>query len=134
MTINIKNFYLMTSMYWYEYFRMKLELFPQDIINEYGLRDKADADGNIFCEVQRGVYGLPQTGIIAQNLLTKRLHKAEYQQSKITPGYWHHDWCSISFTLVVNNFGVKYINKEDVEHLASILKQDYEINIDWEDT
>ncbi len=34
MTINIKDFYLMTPMECYEYFRMKLELFPQDIINE----------------------------------------------------------------------------------------------------
>jgi hypothetical protein len=87
MTINIKDFYLMTPMDRYEYFRMKMELFPQDIINEYGLRDKADADGNILCEVRRGMYGFPQAGIIAQNLLTKRLHKAGYQQSKITSGY-----------------------------------------------
>jgi hypothetical protein len=65
MTINIKDFYLMTPMDPYEYFRMKLELFPQDIINEYGLRDKADADGNVFCEVQCGMYGLPQAGITA---------------------------------------------------------------------
>jgi hypothetical protein len=80
------------------------------------------------------MYGLPQAGIIAQNLLTKRHHKAWCRQSKITPGYWHHNWRPISFTLVVDNFGVKYINKEDVEHLASILKQDYKINIDWEGT
>jgi hypothetical protein len=78
MTIDIKDFYLMTPMDRYEYFRMKLELFPHDIINEYGLRDKADADGNVFCEMRRGMYGLPQAGIIAQNLLTKHLHKAGY--------------------------------------------------------
>jgi hypothetical protein len=107
MTINIKDFYLMTPMDRYKYFRMKLELFPQDIINEYGLRDKADADGNVFCEVQHGMYGLPQASIIAQNLLTKRLHKAGYWQSKITPGYWRHDWRPICFTLVVDDFGVK---------------------------
>ncbi len=71
MTINIKEFYLMTPMDWYEYFRMKLELFPPDIIEEYGLRDKVDADGNVFCEVRRGMYGLLQAGIIAQDLLTK---------------------------------------------------------------
>jgi hypothetical protein len=33
MMINIKDYYLMTPMDHYEYFRMKLELFPQDIIN-----------------------------------------------------------------------------------------------------
>jgi hypothetical protein len=80
------------------------------------------------------MYGLPQAGIIAQELLTKRLHKARYRQSTITPGYWCHYWRPISFTLVVDNFGVKYINKEDVKHLASILKQDYKIDIDWEGT
>ncbi len=51
MTIDIKDFYLMTPTDCYEYFRMKLELFPQDIIDEYGLRDKVDVDGNVFCEV-----------------------------------------------------------------------------------
>jgi hypothetical protein len=38
MTIDIKDFYLMTLMDRFEYFRMKLELFPQDIIEEYGLQ------------------------------------------------------------------------------------------------
>ncbi len=53
MTINIKDFYLMTPMDRYKYFRIKLELFPQDIIHEYHLRDKLDADSNVFCKVQR---------------------------------------------------------------------------------
>ena len=134
MMIDIKDFYLMTPMDRYEYFRMKLELFPQDIIDKYGLSDKVDADGYVFCEVRRGMYGLPQAGIITQELLTKRLHKAGYQQSKTTPGYWRHDWHPISFTLVVDDFGVKYINKDNVEHLASVLRQKYKINIDWEGT
>ena len=81
MTIDIKDFYFMTPMDHYEYFRMKLDLFPQDIIDEYGLCDKVEADGNVFFEVRRGMYGLPQARIIAQELLTKRLHKAGYQQS-----------------------------------------------------
>ncbi len=52
MTIDIKDFYLMTPMDWYEYFRMKLELFSPNIIEEYRLRDKVDADGIVFFEVQ----------------------------------------------------------------------------------
>jgi hypothetical protein len=133
-TIDIKDFYLMTPMDRFEYFRMKLELFPQDIIKEYGLRDKVDADGNVFCEVQQGMYGLPQAGIIAQELLTKRLQQAGYRHSTVTPGYWRHEWRPISFTLVVDNFGVKYINKTDVDHLTSVLSQDYEIDMDWDGT
>ena len=115
---------------------MKIELFPEDIIQEYDLRKKVDATGNVHCEVRRGMYGLPQAGIIAQELLEKRLLKAGYRQSKVTPGYWKHDWRPISFTLamVVDDFGVKYINKTDVNHLIQTLKQDYKIEEDWEGT
>jgi hypothetical protein len=53
------------------------------------------------------MYGLPQAGIIAQELLEQRLLKAGYTQSKITSGYWKHEWRPISLTLVVDDFGVK---------------------------
>ncbi len=48
MTIDIKDFYLMTPIRRYEYFHMKIDLFLQDIINEYNLHDKVDANGNIL--------------------------------------------------------------------------------------
>jgi hypothetical protein len=80
------------------------------------------------------MYGLPQAGIIAQELLEERLLKAGYRQSKITPGYWKHDWRPTSFTLVVDDFGVKYIGKEHVHHLTQTLKQHSEIEEDWEGT
>ena len=113
---------------------MKIKLFPDNIIQEYDLRNKVDAMGNVHCEVRRGIYGLPQVGIIAQELLEERLLKAGYCQSKVTPGYWKHDWRPISFTLVVDDFGVKYIIKADVNHLIQTLKQDYKIVEDWEGT
>ena len=131
MTLDLKDFYLMTPMKRYEYFRMKLELFPQDVIDRYDLSNKVDRNGNVHCEVRRGMYGLPQAGIIAQELLQERLQKAGYTQSKITPGYWKHEWRPISFTLVVDDFGVKYIGKEHVYHLLKALKEHYEVEEDW---
>ena len=132
MTLDLKDFYLMTPMTRYEYFRMKIELFPQDIIDEYDLTNKVDHNGNVHCEVRRGMYGLPQAGIIAQELLEERLQAAGYSQSKITPGYWKHEWRPISFTLVVDDFGVKYIGKEHVMHLINTLRKDYEVEEDWD--
>jgi hypothetical protein len=134
MTIDLKDFYLLTPMSRYKFFRLKFELFPQDVINEYSLQNKVDADGNVFCEVKRGMYGLPQARIIAQELLTKQLLKAGYTQSAVTPGFWRHKWQPISFTLVVDNFGIKYINKADAEHLLAVLEQDYKCDKDWEGT
>ena len=92
MSIDINDFNLCTPVKRYEYFPMKIELFPEDIIQEYDLRNKVDAMGNVHCKVQRGMYGLPQAGIIAQELREEQLLKAGYHQSKVTPGYWKHDW------------------------------------------
>ena len=118
----------------YGYFRMKINLFPQDIIEEFNLMDKVDYDGNVFCKVHRGMYGLPQAGFIAQELLEELLMVTGYRQSKLTPGFWTHDWRPISFTLVVDDFGVKYINKDDVTHLLTALQKDYDLDTDWEGT
>jgi hypothetical protein len=134
MTIDLNDFYLIMPMMRYEYFCMKLDLFPDDIIKEYKLQDIVDSDGNIFCKVQRGMYGLPQAGIIVQELLKKSLRIAGYSQSKLTPGYWTHTWRPISFTLAIDNFGVKYINKDKVKHLLNVLKKDYTCDTDWEGT
>ncbi len=53
----------------YELCCMKLELFPDDIIEEYNLHNKVDAKRDVHCEVQQGMYGLLQAGIIAHDLL-----------------------------------------------------------------
>ena len=115
-----------------EYFRMSLELFPDNIIDEYNLRYLIDEKGCVCCEVTRGMYGLPQAGLLAQEQLTKQLNKAGYTQSQVTPGFWKHQWWPISFTLVVDNFGVKYVGEEHANHLISMLKEHYEIGVDWE--
>jgi hypothetical protein len=78
------------------------------------------------------MYRLPQSGIISQELLEEQLKKAGYTQSKLIPGYWKQEWCPISFTLVVDDIGVKYIGKEHFMHLIRVLKEHYEVEEDWE--
>jgi hypothetical protein len=48
------------------------------------------------------------------------------------PGLWKHATWPISFTLVVDNFGVKYLNKADVNHLIQCLKKQSELTKDWD--
>jgi hypothetical protein len=106
MTMDIKDFYLNNPMARYEYMQLRIADMPDNVIKHYNLRDKATPDGNIYCEIQKGMYGVPQVGIIAQQILEERLRKQGYHQSQMTPGLWKHDTCPISFSLVVNNFGV----------------------------
>ena len=49
-----------------------------------------------------------------------------------TPGLWCHQWHPITFCLVVDDFGVKYIGKEHADHLIQCLRNHYqELEIDW---
>jgi hypothetical protein len=76
------------------------------------------------------MYGLPNAGIIAQQLLEKRLEQHGYKQSKFTPGLWSHEWRPIQFTLVVDDFGVKYIGDEHAEHLIRCVQEHYKLTHD----
>ena len=57
------------------------------------------------------MYSLPQLGLLANKLLEKRLNKRGYHQSKVVPGIWKHKWHLAQFTLVMEDFGVKYAGK-----------------------
>ena len=131
MTMDISNFYLMTPLKRKEYLRMKLSDMPTNVINQYNLRERATADGYVFVAVKRGMYGLPQAGILAQELLEERLNAHGYHQSKITPGLWTHEWRPICFTLVVDDFGVKYVGEEHALHLLHAIKENYDVTSDW---
>ena len=130
MTMDLKDFYLNTPLKRYEYIKMKLGDIPPEIIDEYQLEEKATKDGHVYLEVRQGMYGLPQAGLLAQMELEERLAEHGYRQSKLVPGLWKHDWRPIAFTLVVNDFGVKYVGEEHAKHLKGVLEEHYEVSTD----
>jgi hypothetical protein len=129
-TINLKDFYLNTLMAHPEFMHMKLAELPKDFTLIYKLHDLVNANGIISIKFQKGMYGLPQAGILAQELLKKRLNKHGYHQSPITPGLCQHNFRPISFTLCVDNFSIKYVGCEHVEHLSGILNEHYKCSQD----
>jgi hypothetical protein len=105
MCLDVKNFYLGTPMYSFEYMRISIKLTPQEIIEQYNLLPLVSY-GHVYIEVQQGMYGLPQAGILANQLLACRLAIHGYHQTKFKPGLWRHVTRPIQFTLVVDDFGV----------------------------
>jgi hypothetical protein len=87
--------------------------------------------GFVMVELRKGIYGLPQAGILANDLLVKRLAKGDYHPAPYTPGLFLHKSNGVSFTLWVDDFGVKYIDKKAALHLLDLLKEDYEMKEDW---
>ncbi len=74
-------------------------------------------------EMRRAVWGLPQAGILANECLQQKLAPFGYFESTNTPGLWYHTTRPITVTLVVDNFGVKYVNKDNVDHLIASIKR-----------
>ncbi len=101
MTIDLKDFYLNTPMKRPEYMRLKMTDIPEEIIKQYKLREIATPDGYVYTEITKGMYGLPQARIIAQELLEECLGKHGYFQSKIILGLWTHLTRPILFSLVI---------------------------------
>ena len=48
------------------------------------------------------------------------------------PVSWKNDTQPISFTLIVDEFGVKYVSKKHVNHLINVLKKHDTMAEDWE--
>mgnify|MGYP000960355379 CR=1 FL=1 len=114
-----------------EFVKIKIDDIPKEIIVEYNLRKKVTNDGHVYVEIQKGMYGLPQAGILSNKLLRTRLAQDGYFELPHTPGLWKHVCRPVWFTLVVDNFGVKYIGQENAEHLMNSLKKHYEVEEDW---
>ncbi len=73
--INIKHFYLDTPMVDPKYVQIKITNISKEFILDYGLARKEDHNGWIYFEIQCGCYGLPQAGILANNLFCGQLKK-----------------------------------------------------------
>ena len=78
------------------------------------------------------MYGLPEACILANNLLKKRLLESGYYECQFTPGLFKHVWRPIIFSLVVDDFGIKYQGIQHAMHLKTALEKYYEVSVDWE--
>jgi hypothetical protein len=63
MMMDIKNYYLGTPMPGFEYMKMLLSRFPEEIVQKYNLNSLA-VDGWVYIEIRKGMYGLKQAGLL----------------------------------------------------------------------
>jgi hypothetical protein len=120
MMMDIKNYYLGTPLPQFEYMKMLLPRFPEVIIQKYNLNALA-VDGWVYIEIRKGMYGLKQAGLLANKLLQTHLAPFCYYPVRHTPGLWLQKTRHIYFTLVNDDFAVKYVGKHHAEHLRNTL-------------
>ena len=72
MTMDISNFYLNSPLPRPEYVWIKISNITEEIIEEYCLRKKITGGGHVHIKANKGMYGLLQAGLIANQQLKKR--------------------------------------------------------------
>jgi hypothetical protein len=89
MMMDIKKYYVGTPLPRYEYMRMLLSRFPEEIVDKYNLKALA-IDGWVYIEIRKGMYGLKQAGLLANQLLQKCLAPFGHYPARHTLGLWLH--------------------------------------------
>jgi hypothetical protein len=130
MIMDIKNYYLGTPLPQSEYMKMLLSRFLEEIIQKYNLNALA-VDGWVYIKIRKGMYSLKQAGLLANQLLQTCLAPFGYYPARHAPGLWLHKTRPISFTLVVDDFAVKYVGMQHIDHLQNALLKTYELTTDW---
>jgi hypothetical protein len=131
MMMDIKNYCRGNPLPRYEYMHMLLSRFPEEIVSKYNLTDLA-VDGWVYIEIRKGMYISKQAGLLDNKLLQKLLAPFGYYLSRHTPGLWLHKTRPIAFSLIVDDFAVKYVGKHHADHLRDALLRRYELTTDWE--
>jgi hypothetical protein len=103
MMMDITKYYVGTPLPTYEYMRIPLTIIPQDIIEKYDLKRLA-VNSWVYLEIRKGVYGLKQAGLLANQLIQKRLKPFGYYPARHTPGLWLHNTKPTAFSLVADDF------------------------------
>jgi hypothetical protein len=129
MMMDINNYYLGIPLPRFEYMKMLLSRLTKEIVQKYNL-NAFSIDGWVCIEIRKGMWGLKQAGLLANQLLQTHLAPFRYYPARHTPRLWLHKTQQIYFTLVVDNFAVKYVGKQHSEHLRNALLRTYELTTD----
>lgn len=112
---------------------IELHLIPQDFINLYNLNSIAK-NGKVLAKIVKGMHSLKQAGKLAYDDLVKHLKPHGYERAMRTPGLWTYKHSKLTFTLIADDFGIKYADLTQAQHLITALKEKHEVTVDWTGT
>ena len=116
-------FYLNNALPDPEYMKFHISTIPQEIIDEYNLLKIVDNNGFVYVKIVKGMYGLKHAVIIAHKSLIHNLAPFDYHTARHTPVIWQHETRDTIFTLVVDDFAIKYTSLENAQHLLNSIKE-----------
>ncbi len=116
-------------MAYYQYMQVAPSVIPREVWKDPRYDIQVNADGYVYLEIRRGIYGLKEAAIIAFNQLVTKLAPAGYKPAPFMLGLWCHHTKRTTFVLCVDDFGVKYFSQPNAQHLIDAIKAHYEHTI-----
>ena len=82
-------------------------------------------------EIRKGMPGLKQSDRIANDRF--KIHLAQFGYAPVpgNPILLKHATRDITFSLIVDDFSVKYVGKDNADHLIQSLNKQYTISMDF---
>ena len=113
----------------FEKYHVKIQVYETNT-RRYPRVDHPEIQPQKFSTQRSCIYGNPKGDVwttqsvkIANGKLKLHLAKFGYEPSIITLGLWRHRTRPLQFSLVVDNFGVKYERQEEINHILHAQKK-----------
>ena len=84
---DVKDYYLNTPLKRKRYGKVRAKYIPEETIRKHDLEQYIEDDGWLHFEIEKEMYGIPEVGRLANDLLRARLKKHGYIEATHTPGY-----------------------------------------------
>ena len=127
-TLDLVDFYIGTELENHDdpdYFKIKASKVPIAICQKYNI--SPDNDDYIYFRLDKCLYGHAVAGRLSNQELVKLLKVAGYYESDLVPCLFKHESRQISFSLIVDDLGVKHTNTEDIQHLIDAISPRWKV-------
>ena len=92
------------------------------------MEELINKDRYVYCEIRKGTHSLKEAGCAAFQNLVKNLTPFGYEPMPCTPLLWRHNTRHTTFTLALDDFGIKHLNHYYLDHILNALKTHYTVS------
>ena len=128
-TLDLKDYYLGCQLDREEYLWIPTKHMTAKTMNEFNLYQYV-SDGKILFRVDGSMYGHPAAGRIAQTAFKALVKAHGYHEHPDVPCLFTHSTRPTSFTLIVDDLGIKIFSENDLQHLIDTIKVKWDVKVD----
>ena len=107
----------------FQYMRVHLKDIPHNVAVEYSLLSIADTSAYVYVNIRKEISRLKESRIIAYKRPVRNLQPNGYAPVEHTPGIWTHSTLPTTFTLAVDEFGIKFFAAADATHRLNAIQK-----------